>query len=210
MHYPKLINANPLNRKTRRDAPERALVESIVLTSEVCGNALSHAAAEMLAGDISDFGSEAILTALARCRMELHGPLKASDIIVRINDSRPGVDEAWAMTPKNELTSVVWTEEMARAWGLAAPLLEANDLNGARQAFCKGYTEAVLQARIRREPVRWTPSLGSDPAGRKDVLLDAVRKGRLSAEQAEQLLPRVEAAVAADEAAARVDIRNLH
>lgn len=195
---------------THREAPGRALIEAISLTAEICGQALSPAAAEMLAEDLADFNEGAILAALARCRMELQGPLKMTEILARIDDGRPDADQAWAMMPMSELASVVWTDEMAQAWGISLPLLNAGDAGGARAAFRDVYAKAVLEARIRRRPVHWVPSLGSDVAGRERALLDAVRKGRLSAAHARQLLPAGIASAGAEELVARVKFRNLH
>jgi hypothetical protein len=150
------------------------------------------------------------MDALARCRLELQGPLKTSDIVVRIEDGRPDVDEAWNMMPASESSSVVWTDEMAQAWGVAAPLLQAGDLSAARTAFKESYTKAVLRARIQRKPAQWIPSLGSDVMGRERVLLDAVKKKRISAEHAERLLPDQAIAVQAREFIKQLSIKKLH
>jgi len=207
VRYPQSINSDTF--EAAAGAPDGALVEAILLTSEICGQTLSPAAARILAGDLADFDETAILGALSRCRMEVQGRLKVADIIVRITDGRPDTEEAWNMLPRDEMASTVWTEEMAQAWGLASPMLEAGDIAAARRAFGESYAKAVQQARIRREPVRWTPSLGSDVKGREAVLLDAVRKGRLTATQASALLPPGDlSALAANDAPARV--RKLH
>jgi hypothetical protein len=209
IRYPEAIAPETFEAGTRAAVVPGALVESILLTSEICGQALSPAAARILAGDLADFDEAAILGALARCRIEVHGRLKVSDIIVRIADGRPEAEEAWNMLPMDEMTSTVWTEEIAHAWGLASPLLEAGDVAAARATFSEGYAKAVQQARIRREPVRWMPSLGSDVRGREAVVLDAVRKGRLTMTQASALLPPGDLpSLAANDAPARV--RKLH
>lgn len=188
---------------------EAALVEAVLLTSEICGQVLSPAAARILAGDLVTFDETAILGALARCRIEVHGRLKVADIVVRIADGRPETEEAWHMLPMDEMTSTVWTEEIAHAWGMASPLLEAGNVGAARAMFGEAYARAVQQARLRREPVRWMPSLGSDVKGREPVVLDAVRKGRLTVNQASALLPPGElSALAANDAPAKV--RKLH
>jgi len=194
----------------RRTASGRALADAIALTAEVCGQVLSPAAAELLADDLGDFDEAAVLAALARCRREMQGPLKLSDILARIDDGRPDAGAAWDMIPKSELASVVWTEEMAHAWGIALPLLNAGDADGARRTFCEAYANAVLGARGRRQPVRWQPSLGSDVGAREPVLLDALRKGRLSAAHVEQLLPCSAGALLEAEIAAQVKIKKLH
>jgi hypothetical protein len=189
VHFPQPVDANEFELAANGAAPQSALVDAIRVTSEICGQSLSFAAARLLAGDLEKFDEHAILAALSRCRMEVQGRLKVADIIVRIADGRPDTDEAWGMLPMDEMASTVWTEEMAQAWGLALPLLEAGDMAGARRAFADNYARAVQQARVRREPVRWMPSLGSDVKGRERALADAVKKGRLTAAQVETLLP---------------------
>jgi hypothetical protein len=189
VHFPQPVDANDFELAANSAAPRSALIEAIRVTSEICGQSLSIAAARILAGDLEKFEEHAILAALSRCRMEVQGRLKVGDIIVRIADGRPDADEAWHMLPMDELASTVWTEEMAQAWGLALPLLESGDFAGARRAFAENYARAVQQARVRREPVRWMPSLGSDLKGRERALADAVKKGRLTAAQVETLLP---------------------
>lgn len=192
----------------RSAAPHRALVEAISITAEVCGRALSPSAAEMLAGDLKDLSESLLLSALARCRMELQGPLKATDILARIEDGRPDADEAWAMMPANEEASVVWTEEMASAWGAAQPFMNAGDPANARAAFRELYAKAVLEARVKRKPPHWMPSLGSDVAGRERALRDAVEKRRLSEAHVEQLLPAT--SIGTEQIIAKINIKRLH
>ena len=209
IRYSQPIDSNTFEVATSAAAQGGALVEAILLTSEICGQTLSPAAARILAGDLADFDETAVLGALSRCRMEVHGRLKVADIVVRIADGRPDVDEAWNMLPCDEMASTVWTEEMAQAWGLALPLLEAGDAAGGRSVFGDSYARAVQQARMRREPVRWMPSLGSDVRGREAALLDAVSKGRLTVTQANALLPPGDLpALAANDAP--ITIRKLH
>jgi hypothetical protein len=201
---------NGLVNGTQSLGPSETLLEAIVLTSEVCGRTLSRAAAAMLAQDLADFDEAAILGALARCRMELQGPLRATDIVARLDDGRPGVDEAWAMMPRSEAASVVWTDEMARAWGEAAGLLAAGDVAGARKAFNEAYLKAVLEARLARKPVRWMPSLGSDPAERESVLADALKKQRLSLEHVAKLLPEGSISTEIRQLTTRLKLKKFH
>lgn len=207
IHYPQWSDST--GPAARRQARRAALAQAVSLTAEVCGQAMSTAAADMLAGDLCDFDEAQVLAALARCRMELQGPLKAAEILARIDDGRPDTDEAWSMMPHSELASVVWTDEMARAWGIALPLLNVGDAGGARTAFCETYARAVREARTRREPPHWTPSLGIDPAGRERVLLEALDKKRLSPSHVAQLLPEQSATLSALEIIAQVKIKSL-
>jgi hypothetical protein len=187
IHYPQWKDRGT-SGNSRRDIGYREMVEAITLTAEVCGQVLSRAAAEMLADDLVEFSEDEVLTALSRCRLELQGPLRVKEILLRLEDGRPTADEAWAQIPRDERTSVVWTEEMAHAWGAVLPLLDSGDVIGAQNVFRELYTRCVLDARLRHEPARWTPSLGSDVAGRQPVLLAAVESGRMSAAHADQLL----------------------
>lgn len=210
MRYPQPANPDAPAGNQHRDMPDSALVDAISLTAEVCGLALSPAAVEMAAHDLAGFNQSAVMAALARCRMELRGPLKILDILERIDDGRPSVDDAWTMMPKTEAESVVWTDEMAQAWGIASPLLSAGDVTGARKAFMDAYGKAVLHARIKRQPAHWMPSLGSDIASRESVLLDAVRKRRLTAAHVAQLLPAEAASPKMQEIFEQVKLKSLH
>ncbi len=210
MRYSHLADQDAFEAGMHRATPGRELVEAIALTSELCGMVLSPAAAEMLARDLADFNENAVLEALGRCRMELQGALKMADILARLDDGRPGVEEAWAMMPKTELASVVWTDEMAQAWGIASPLLNNGDAIGARMAFREIYAKAVLDARIRRAPVRWMPSLGSDVASRESVLLEALQKKRLTAAHVAHLLPSRAVSREIQEILAQLKLKNLH
>lgn len=112
---------------------------------------------------------------------------------VRTADGRPEPEEAWALMPRNESVSVVWTEEMAEAFAVASPLLELGDKIAARMAFLERYKTLLRFARDAGKPVKWTPSLGHDPMGRESVLLEAARLGRLSQDHVAGLLPHHEA-----------------
>ncbi|MBE0615222.1 MAG: hypothetical protein IH604_16235 [Burkholderiales bacterium] len=171
-------------------SPSKQLLQAIAVTAELTGTQLSDAAARVMARDLARYSEPQVLGALTRCRRELRPRgLTIEAVISRLNDGRLGAEEAWASAPKNEVQSVVWTEEMAQAWGIAAPLLAEGDAIAARMAFVETYRKLVQAARDAGTPVRWTPSLGHDPAGRESVLLEAVRKGRLAWEHAARLLP---------------------
>lgn len=119
---------------------------------------------------------------------------KPADIIAQVEsmDGRPGAEEAWAMIPRDEQSSVVWTEEMAQAFGVCCDLIE-HDRVAARMAFKDAYEQAVKKARAEAIPAKWTPSLGRDPSLRAAALESAVQKNRMSAAHAAALLPAPEA-----------------
>jgi hypothetical protein len=93
------------------------------------------------------------------------------------------------MLPRSEADTVVWTEEMSTAFGVALPLLQQGDAVAARMAFKETYAKLTTLAREAGTPVRWTPTLGHDKAGRAGPIEDAVAKGRLTSAQASVLLP---------------------
>lgn len=174
-----------------RDLPEGAdpLVEAILLTAEICGRPLSVAAAALMARDLATLSQQSVLAALTRCRLEVQGALTLPEILSRIEDGRPDVEAAWELLPRNESVSVVWTNEIVLAWSAALPQLMEGDEAGAWQTFRTAYRKTVVEARMRREPVRWIPSLGSDLDGRRKALLDAVEQHRLTVEHVAPLLP---------------------
>lgn len=125
---------------------------------------------------------------MAHCQDPQRGRFvpKPADIIHQIegaaeNDGRPGAEEAWSMClpAADEARTVVWTAEMAEAWGLARVVLDAGDEVGARMTFRETYSRLIASARKQRRPVEWSATLGHDEAMRADALRDAVSAGRL-------------------------------
>lgn len=112
-------------------------------------------------------------------------PLPA-DVIAQIaglaaNDGRPGPEEAWALSLRSsdEAESIVWTEEMAEAWAIARPVLQAGDEVGARMAYREAYSRLVDAARAQQRQPAWSLSLGHDLGRRVEAVRAAVAAGRL-------------------------------
>lgn len=166
-----------------------ALLQAIAVTAELTSTQLSEASARVMADDLARYPEASVLEALTRCRRELKGRLTIADVLTRIDDGRPGPEEAWAMIPHDEASSVVWTEEMAGAFGVASPLIAEGEKVQARMAFLERYKTLIREARDAGKPVRWTPSLGLDPNAREAVLLEAQRAGRLTQQHVAGLLP---------------------
>jgi hypothetical protein len=111
---------------------------------------------------------------------------KVSDVIGKISrQMRPSADEAWAMCPKDESQTVVWTREMCEAFSEAQGLLSDGDKVGARMAFKAAYERLTEAAMLRNDPPRWEVSLGFDPDLRHQAIEDAVRRGRLALDVAQ-------------------------
>lgn len=167
-----------------------ALLEALANTALIYGRDLPKPARLMLLADLDAFTDEQVIEALNRCRMELRNFPTVADIVDRIDDGRPGPEEAWALLPKSEADSVVWCDEMAEAFGACRALLESDPV-AARMAFRETYSKLLGQARASRRIPKWTPSFGSDASGRGAALKEAVMKKRLTEREATLLLPHV-------------------
>lgn len=168
------------------------LIQALAATAELCGTNLSEAAAKLLLMDLADYDERAVLVALSKCRRELKGRLTLAEIVTRIDDGRPGPEEAWAVLPFDEATSVVWTEEMSKAFWIAQPLIDQGEMVAARMAFKEAYLRLLAEAREQRRPAKCSVSLGHDKDGRQPVIAAAVEKGRITHEFALRLLPNYE------------------
>lgn len=168
----------------------RELIQAIAATAELCGAKLSEAAAMMLVSDLSEYPEHQVLAALVKVR-KTGKRFSLGAVIDEIdqNDGRPGADAAWAMLPFDENQTVVWTNEMRTAWGLASPLWEMGDKFGARRAFVEAYGKEAEKAREQGATLFWEVSLGLDPLGREAPLRAAVERGLLPSSQLPNLLP---------------------
>lgn len=173
--------------------PSTELIQAVAVTAELCGRTFSEAAARVFVSDLSRYPEAQVIAALGRCRREVKGVLTVSDVVSRLEDGRPGVEEAWGMLPMRESQTAVWTDEMSSAFGSALPLVERGDMVGARMAFKEAYTKAVAKARDGGKPVNWWASIGTDRTGRRAVLEAAVNDGRLPLEYARQHVPELTA-----------------
>lgn len=147
----------------------------------------------MMARDLAArFSDQQIMAALTRVMRECDWiTLKA--INERIpgagtDDGRPDVEIAWAMCPKTEEVSVVWTDEMATAFGVARPLLNDGDAIAARMAFKAAYAAEVILSRSKALPVKWQVSLGYDKNDRVRAVSEAVAKHRITTDAAMALV----------------------
>jgi hypothetical protein len=110
-------------------------------------------------------------------------------------DQRPGADEAWAiaLTSRDEAETVIWTDEMAEAFAVCSPVLQAGDDVGARMAFKDAYNRLTAAARHAGKPAKWSASLGWDVTKREAVIRKAQTAGLLPAPTVQALLPNYSA-----------------
>ncbi len=173
--------------------PSPDLIKAVAVTAELCGRTFSEGAARVFVDDLSAYPEHQVLPALKRCRREVRGVLTVQDVVSRLDDGRPGPEEAWAMIPKDERESVVWTAEMADAAGIAMPLLAEGDAVAARVTFRERYVRLVSDARDAGRPADWSLSEGHDRRGVEHVVREAVDKGRLTLERGRQFVPALPA-----------------
>lgn len=166
---------------------------AIAVTAELTGATFSRAALEAMEKRLDAYPEAAVMQALERCQIECRRPVTMGDIMDRLAgaDGRPAADEAWAIavTAFDETETVVWTEEMAVAFGIAKPILDNGDDIGARMAFRAAYERRVADARAEKRPAKWKPSIGTDPTLRALALERAVTNGQIGHEHAIGLLP---------------------
>lgn len=165
------------------------LVEAVAATYAVVGQDMTDLGLRAVVEELRRYPPGQVMTALTRCRRELK-KITLSDILDRLPSGHPGGEEAWALVApllQDEGPSVVWTEEIAEAFGVARAL--AQDPVAARMAFKEAYQRRVTEARAQDQPAKWRVSLGWSPEGREQVIQEAVAKGRLSIEYAQRLLP---------------------
>lgn len=170
-----------------------SILKAVAVTAELTGAELSEAALRVMAGDLDAYTEAAVLRALDRCRRELKTRLTLAAVLERIEeqDGRPGADEAWAIAlgATDEADTVVWTDEMAEAFAVARPVLEARDKVGARVAFRDAYERLVREAREAGRGCRWVASIGHDATRREAALTQAVERGRVAIASVAHLLP---------------------
>lgn len=160
------------------------LMQSLAATAELLGQKISPVAVEMMAADLDAYPMAVLSAALKRVRTEHVGALTLKAIIDRIDAvmGRPGANEAWAtaLTALDERNTVVWTEEMAKAWEVARPLAVGGDEIGARMAFKDAYERLCRAAREERRMPVVTISNGWDAQGRAVAVQKAAALGYMS------------------------------
>lgn len=186
---------------TRHDAEQ--LLEQLYATAEVLGSEIKPAAASLMIRDMRQYDRSEVEQALARCRSEINGRLTLAAILDRMPSANAWLspNEAWALAldAQDDVRTVIWTDEIARAAGVAQPVLDQGDKVGARMAFIAAYEREVAAAKAEGGAPRWWPSLGSSPELRREAIEKGVKDGLLPAPKVEHLLPSPAGPAAAEE-----------
>ena len=114
-----------------------------------------------------------------------------SDIVelLEMKNKRPSANEAWVISNKPEQETVVWTEEMAKAYAICTPALNGRDNNAARMAFRDKYEHDCALAELQRKPIRWIVAEGFDKTTTAPALQAASQAGRISSDTVAKFLP---------------------
>lgn len=163
-------------------------VKTMAVVCEVTGSQLSDAAIAMIVRQLQRYPFEAVIRSLERCANECKRGLTLADIVERIDDGRPSVEEAWARVPKDEYSAAVMCDEMLVAWGAASSLFASGDHVAARMAFKEVYERQIRNARAKGEPATWILSAGWDRTATEAAALEGVKAGQITFEHAAQLL----------------------
>lgn len=124
-------------------------------------------------------------------------PADLIKMIGGINNHLSG-DEAWAIAilASDEENTVVWTNEMAKAWSLAEIVYQNGDHIGARRTFIEAYERAINEALMYGKPVEVFVSLGRNKEKRIDAINRAIFTGLLTQDKANNYLPKPENTIA--------------
>lgn len=165
------------------DAGITWLAGEIAATAEALGQTISDNTAALMAADLSTFPQHQLRAALSRTRMECVGKLTLKFILDQLDalQGRLASNEAWALAlrAREERDTVVWTDEIAQAWAVAAPMAAGRDLVGARMAFKDAYDRITQHARDTLKRPEPRIAVGWDNAQRVAVVTAAYNEGRI-------------------------------
>lgn len=157
------------------------------------GERIDGASADFLLNKLAAYDSEKVSSALDRCFKELKFFPQFSDILERIDDGRPGTEEAWALSPKDEGSAAYLNNEIMAAWDVASSLLgERGGEIAARMAFRETYERIVKSNRADGLLPTWHLSRASGPSSERKneaALRTAVEKKRITEAKAVAYLP---------------------
>lgn len=175
-----------------RDEQEK-LILALTATAEVMGGEIKPNVVLVMVDDLSDYQLVDVLQALTRIRREHTGKLTLKIILDLLTPAGGWIsaNEAWAIAlpAADEAATVVWTQEIAKAWVIAKPILDAGDKIGARMAFIPAYDRFVDQAKRESRTPHYEISAGWDANMREIAVQNAVTAGLLPPPPQQMALP---------------------
>lgn len=191
-------------QRPSKSKSSKTLAEALRTATELIGYTPSDDAADAMLAMLSLYPEEMARLAIVRASRECRGRLALADLLERLDDGRPGPEEAWGTVGSaDERRSYVSTTEAMQALAEARMLLALGDGVAGRMAFLESYRRIVSVNRARGAAPEWTISLGTDPGQREAALRHAVERGRLEPARAAAVLGVPEEALAKALPAAR-------
>lgn len=170
------------------------MIDKLLAASlEVTGTKLSDEGFNLMLNRLNRESPDAVKHALSRCAEECRFKVTLADILDRMPrrpDEVPKDPEvAWEIAKRlvgsaNEAVTVVAPEAVLRSFPHGA--WDDGDHVGARMAFKAAYPDN--RARYGNQ---WVVSDGTDKASREATILEAVKLGRISGDQAKRLMPQI-------------------
>ena len=159
------------------------LIEELGATIELSGQQIRPTALTLLADDLGHIDKPLLRMALARIRAEHKGPILTGTVLQYVEHAMgrllPAEAYALALSSTDDHATIVWNNEVAESWSIAAPLLRSGDKFGARQAFIEAYARITGEARALRRVPQVQVSLGHETEGRTRAIQEAMAAGRL-------------------------------
>lgn len=161
------------------------LEEHILAVAELSGRPLSNMAAALLVSELEDYPPADVTAALDRCMREGVRHLSLAAVLDKLPGAHVRAEEAWSIASQayDETATVVWTDEIAEAFGSVRHM---KDRVAARMAFRETYERTLAGG---SQKPQWWATFGSDAAQREAALAAGVACGRLPGGDKERLLP---------------------
>lgn len=174
---------------------ELKISQALAVCAELTNTPFSEAAFNVLLDDLMQYDTQAVLTALNRCRRELTGRLTLAAILQRLPLGLPSADEVWGQIVESmkfdELTVVIPEIAQLAAGQGSIALLQNGDKTGARMAFKAAYERMADELIATAQLPKWSVSAGTDAANLERAILNAVQEGKLSCQHAQNYLPSI-------------------
>lgn len=179
----------------RADKP--AFAESLGGLLELYGRKITPAAAELWWSAFESHSLAAVQVAFSRYVQDPEQgrypptPAAVMGCLPSTGPSRLSADEAWALAlgAFDEADTVCVTDEILEAVAVASPVWESGDKIGARMAFKSAYERIAGERRQHGQSPTWRLSLGWDGERRTLAAQEALRLGRMTADQVQAYLP---------------------
>lgn len=169
----------------------------------------SDIAVTLIFDDLRDYSLDVIKAALAIHRKTNSFAPTPASIIAIVNDNSRikalhlSADEAWALCPKSEADSVVWTAQIGKAYYIAQDA--GGNETAKRMAFKAAYERVVNEAVRHGVKPHWVLSSGTDKMLKDRALQEAIELGRITPNYARQVAGYIQRAKTPSEAIAYIE-----